>query len=187
MGAWTGTAMHNRMEDEVTQHRADQGWLSEQRLVLGEIPGYGTVKSTTDLYLPDNGGTVGDFKSTTRDKLAHIRRALEEPEDPLEITKVTEARVKVSGYLNQVMLYGRGVRDTLHLPVAKVALIFLCRDGVSDKDVWVFETDYDENRANKVWDRAVRLWEWLQAGNDPRQLNSHPQCYYCNNVRNWSE
>lgn len=180
MGAWTGTAMHASLEALCPPE-----WLPERRVVLGEIPGYGVLRSTLDLYVPER-ATVGDYKSTTRDKLVYIKRAVQDPEDQFEVTKVTEARYKVSTYLNQTMLYGRAMQDE-GFEVHKVALIFLCRDGTGDQDVWVHEEDYDRARADKVWTRAVNLWNALQEGRDPATLSSHPMCYHCNSVRDWSK
>lgn len=183
LGAWEGTAVHERIEKLVNKHRPT--WLSEQRLTLGFVPGYGEVKSTTDLYLPP-WALVGDIKTTTRDKLVFIKRAVYDQPDEFEVTKVTEARFKVSQYLNQLFLYGMGMLNAGY-PVEKVALIFVCRDGVSDKDVWTHTIDYDPEQAQKVWDRLLELWEWLQGGGDPSLLPSHDMCYFCNNRRDWSK
>lgn len=57
MGAVIGTAIHGMAEERLTTdeelrelfHNPDV----EQKLVLGEIEGYGEVKSTTDLYIPE--------------------------------------------------------------------------------------------------------------------------------------
>lgn len=176
LGAWLGTAMHNRLDADAQVHRPT--WVPEQKLVLGDLPGYGTIKSTTDLYVPEI-LTVVDYKSSKRDKLKHIKIALEDPESEWEGTAVKEARFKTGGYLNQLMSYGRGVVLTGR-EVEWVSLVFVCRDGTGDGDVWAHTVRYDPERAEAIWDRLVRLWAWLQEGHTPDELSSHPHCYACN-------
>ena len=42
--------------------------LTEYKMVIGTVPGYGDVKSTSDLYVPDR-NLVLDWKTTTKAKL----------------------------------------------------------------------------------------------------------------------
>lgn len=175
MGAWIGTAVHERMEALTRQHRPE--WQPEQRFVLGELPGYGTIKSTTDLYIPAL-KTVVDTKTTTREKLVFIKDALTNPPSKYDISSLVEARYKVTGYIGQVMSYGAGVVKAGH-EVEWVSLAFICRDGKEDKDVWAWTTEYDPEYAAKVWDRLERLWAWLQQGGDPVTLESVEGCYRC--------
>lgn len=176
LGAWLGTAMHNRLEEEAKVHRPT--WVTESKYVMGEIPGYGIVKSTTDLYLPEH-RTVTDYKSTTRAKLVFIKEALRHPANDLEATKIGEARFKVDAYQNQGLSYGRGL-VLAGYPVEWVSLLFVCRDGTGDKDIWAHTFPFDMERAEKVWDRVSRMWAWLQNGHTPDELSSHPHCYACN-------
>lgn len=178
-GAWVGSAIHGYLEDLIIKHRPS--WMSEQKLVLGELPEYGTVKSTTDLYIPGL-ALCGDFKTTTKKKLPSIKEALETEPSKWDTTAVAEARYKVQGYINQVMSYGRGLVLAGHT-VEWVSLIFICRDAVGDQDVWTWTAPYDQEHADKIWDRMERLWAWLREGNDPAMLPSDPHCYTCTRVR----
>lgn len=182
LGAVVGTAIHAMLEE---RGQNDPDTLTEFKLTLGELPGYGVIKSTMDLY-HEPSGTVGDYKTTTKDKLVFIKRALLDEPDEFEVSKVTDARFKVAGYINQALSYGRGM-VLAGYDVKNVVLIFVCRDGSGDKDVWSYMIPYDQEQADKVWLRLERLWAWLQEGNDPRKLPSHASCYYCSNVRDWTD
>lgn len=174
-GAVVGTAIHNYLEERAGILQPT--FLTEQRLVLGDLPGYGTIKSTTDLYVPEY-YTAVDYKTTTKAKLKFIKGALTSEADPYEISKITEARYKASGYLNQVMTYAAGLIRAGYA-VEWVSLVFICRDASTDDDIWAYTVPYDPEHASRVWDRLERLWGWLQAGNDPEDLTSSADCYYC--------
>lgn len=181
LGAVIGTAVHLLLEE---RGKSDPDTLTESKLVIGTIPGYGEVKSTMDVYHAPSHGVL-DWKTTTREKLVFIKRAFKEPYDEHEVTKLTEARFKVNGYLNQGMLYGKGAL-LAGLPVENVSLVFVCRDGQGDKDVWAKTVPFDPEHAEKVWNRAVNLWNALQDGRELATLPSHPMCWFCNTQRDWS-
>lgn len=173
LGARIGTAIHHEMETLVTQHRPET--KPESRVTVGEIPGYGVITGTSDWLVGDD---VRDFKTTTRDKLVWIKRAIQEEPDPSELSKITEARFKVETYWNQLSLYGLGVENAGEV-VSTLTLIFICRDGKTSDDVWSKSLPYDRSRAEKVLDRAQRLWEYLSSGEDIEDLVSHESCYTC--------
>jgi hypothetical protein len=175
LGAWMGTAMHNRLDAEAQVHRP--AWVPEQKLVMGHLEGYGTIKSTTDLYVPDI-FTVVDYKSTTKAKIKYIKDALQDPESIYEATAIKEARFKVGGYRNQGQSYGRGLVQAGHR-VDWVSLCFVCRDGTGDGDVWAWTEPYNQERAEAVWNRVERLWAWLQEGHKPEELSPSQFCYAC--------
>jgi hypothetical protein len=176
LGAWMGTAMHNRLDEETQAHRPD--WVPEQKLVMGDLAGYGTIKSTTDLYVPGL-KLVTDYKSTTKAKIKYIKDALRDEPSDYDATAIKEARMKVGGYLNQVQSYGRGVVASGG-EVEWVSLLFVCRDGTGDNDIWAHTVPYDQQRADEVWNRVEKLWAWLNEGHSPEELKSHPYCYACN-------
>lgn len=177
MGAVVGTMMHADMERRVRERLP--GALVEQRVTVGDIPGYGTIKGSCDLYLD---GQVLDWKSTTRDKLTFYRRAYQEEPDPLEVTKISDARMTLARYWNQTHLYGLGMENA-GLPVHTLTVAFLCRDGKEDRDVWSVSREYDRSIAEKVLTRASRLWEYLQDGGGIESLNSARGCYTCSTER----
>lgn len=179
LGAVIGTATHNLLDKRV--QRLHPEWEPEQRLVLGELPGYGTIRSTTDLYFPEH-FQVLDWKTTTKKKLPNLKQALTTEPTEYDGTEMVEARYKATGYVNQLLSYGRGL-VLAGKRVDTVSLCFICRDGVGDADIWGWSMPYDAEAAERVWNRLERLWAWLQAGNDPNELTSATGCYRCSHYR----
>lgn len=176
MGAVVGTAIHAYVERRGLEVGPE--WLPETSVVVGKIPGYGTVKGTSDGYHVPSGTTV-DLKTTSREKLVFIKRAILDEPSQYEVTKVAEARFKVANYFRQTQLYGLGVSNAGYNPRA-CALVFICRDGKLDKDIWPYTIQYDREEALRVLDRGARLWGWLQEeGHTPQDLSSNPYCYRC--------
>lgn len=175
-----GTAVHSHHESLVRVDPAHADDLVEQRVTVGEIPGYGVVKGSCDWF---RGTDVRDLKTTTKEKLSYIKRALSLPPSQYEVTKVTQARDKMFRYFNQTMLYGLGMENAGRT-VETCTIIFICRDGRNDDDMWATDPqDYDRSQAQALLDRASRLWEYLQEGNDLEELLSHPSCYPCSTGR----
>ena len=179
MGAVVGTAIHAYLEDYNTDPEAQR----EMRVTLGEIPGYGKVSSTTDLYLPQHKLLV-DFKTTDRKKLARYQRVDEYPPEPTDPDLLHGAYATMQQYYRQAQLYAWGVEQLGH-EVEQVAIVFVCRDGqIVDRDIWSPQPQvYNRAIAEAVFGRAVKLWEYLQDGGDPEQLTQDEYCYYCNAVR----
>jgi len=177
-GAVIGTAVHGYLDQRVKELHPE--WEPEQKVALGELPGYGLIKSTTDLYIPEL-FTCVDWKTTTKAKLLLIKQALktlfEEPTG-YEVTALVEARYKVLGYFYQLLSYGRGL-ELAGKKVEWISIGFVCRDAVGDKDIWAWTVEYDPDAAERVWNRLERLWAWLQEGNDAATLPSDSSCYAC--------
>ena len=173
LGARIGTAIHN----DIDRVNNDPDTLGEVRVSLGTIPGYGEVKSTSDLFHVPSGNVV-DFKTTTRDKVKFLKRAVQEEPSKYEVTDVTDARKTIQKYQNQTHLYGLGLENAGH-KVNKCALVFICRDGKTDADIWGYTYPYNRELALGLFDRAARLWAWLEAGNDIETLNSAQGCFAC--------
>lgn len=174
LGAKIGTATH----EYVDNHGAQPYVINEQKNVIGEIEGYGTIKGSTDVFFPEE-GEVGDLKTTTRDKLKFIKRAITDEPNEYETTKVVEARAKVVAYQKQLFLYGRGW-ENLGYTVNGCVIWFVCRDGQGDQDIWTWRFPYSRQHADAAFDRAVKLWKYLSEGNDIEQLKSSPTCWTCN-------
>ncbi len=74
LGGKIGTAVHSALELGIEKSDAEElkGALVEQKITLGEIPGYGVVSSKPDLVLPAINHLV-DWKTSTRAKTKKIQ------------------------------------------------------------------------------------------------------------------
>lgn len=173
MGARIGTAIHEMFENEEHKHvkepqsyhfEALEGALIEQKIVLGTIDGYGTLKSKPDLALVKYNHLV-DHKTSTKEKIK---------------------KYKLFGvptqYIYQQQLYAWGLNKS-GVKIERISLSFVPRDGSQDEDLWVYSFDYDESLAVKAWNRLQSIWNYLQE-NDVETLKSHEDCYTCNVVLN---
>ncbi len=184
LGAVIGTAIHKWLELknlEQNQGRLQPVVFPETHVTLGEIPGYGVVKSTSDLYfIPEH--EVIDYKTTTRSKLALYRAVWGTEPGGAETPALARARATMSRYLRQAQLYGHGM--TLNgYQVRTVSLVFICRDGLTDDDVWGLETPFDDRDAVASLDRASKIWAYLSGGGDPNRIASSPTCWRCAHER----
>ena len=126
---------------------------------------------------------IPTHNTTTLSKLKFIKRAWQDDPSDYDLSSVVSARSKINRYLNQVHLYALGVQN-MGYEVHGLSLAFIPRDGKQLKrDLWSIDIDYDPERACKVWDRSVRLWQWLEAGNDYHQLPQHEGCFVCQQLR----
>lgn len=172
LGARLGTAMHETLEREASKHviepenyrfTALKGARIEEKITLGEIPGYGIIRSKPDLVLTGERHLL-DYKSTKRTKLTKYR--LDGPPEQ---------------YVIQQSLYAWGLNQA-GIGIDRISLVFVNRDGAGDSDVVISSWDYDEKVALKAWHRLENAWKWLQAGGNPDTLPSDPDCYVCSRI-----
>jgi len=171
LGAKIGTAIHAELEQEEKKHvaagrgkfKALRGALIEQSMELGTIEGYGTVRLKPDLVLVSERHLV-DHKTTSKTKLSHY---------------------KLDGipyqYVVQQNLYAWGLNKN-GIPIERISLSFINREGTSDSDINVFSFDYNEQIAVDAWARLTKMWDDLQNGLDPDTLASDPGCFECTRV-----
>lgn len=170
LGARIGTAIHGALEAEEEKHTdrprsyhfaALQDATIEEKIVLGTIPGYGTVSSKPDLALVAEAHLI-DHKTTTKDKLKKYK-----------LFGVPTA------YIYQTQLYAWGLNKQ-GTRIERISLNFICRDGSTDDDIWIHSFDYDESLAVKAWSRLESIWNYLQEGGKVADLESHEDCFTCN-------
>lgn len=150
---WLGTAVHEYMENH-TFPDAEH----EMKLYVGDVPGYGPIKGTTDLYLD---GTVGDWKIVGLKKI-----------------KVYRTKGPPVQYRYQIQLYAKGC-ELAGFPVDSVAIIFIPRDSGNVNDIWIHEEAYQPEMADAILARAGEIYRIAQEeGWD--SLPSDDDCYECN-------
>lgn len=172
LGAKLGTAMHRELEYEEAKHvevpqnyrfEALEGARIEETITLGDIPGYGTVRSKPDLVLTKYNHVI-DHKSTTKTKVSGY---------------------KLDGvprqYVIQQQLYAWGLNKS-GIEIDRISLSFVNRDGLTDKDVWIHTFNYDETVALAAWSRLESAWAYVSSGGDVENISSDSKCYYCTQV-----
>jgi hypothetical protein len=157
---WLGTAGHAYLETTVFQD--DTKFLHEQRLYVGDVPGYGPIKGTADLIAI--GDAVIDWKFVGIKKINAYRAAKQSP----------------TGYRYQRQLYARGC-ELAGYPVVRVANVYIPRDSGNVSDIWVDEEAYQPDMAERALARAGDVYaEALVNGADALPSDDH--CYVCNNL-----
>jgi hypothetical protein len=173
LAAVIGTATHMLLES-----RVPDGLFAESRVRIGEIPGYGVISGSTDLFIPVNSTVVVDYKTTTRVKLKNLKLAFDTKYTTFDPEPLVQARFTAKKYIGQAMTYGWGWEQKDY-EVEKIAFAFICRDGLTDNDVWIKEMPYDRGYAERVWDRVNQVWLALQDGRTLSSMLSKTGCWSC--------
>lgn len=169
LGAQIGTSIHATLEerarsnlDNSADYRYDvlQGAKIEESIVIGTLEGYGTIRSKPDLVLPAERQLI-DWKSSTKAK----------------INKFKTGGISHQ-YVVQQQLYAWGLNKS-GVRIDECALVFIARDGSSEKDIFVHQFPYYELLAVQAWNRLEAAWEFVQLGQDPDVLPSSDECYHC--------
>lgn len=150
-----GTAFHYWAE----HHNTIPGAITEQKVTVGEIEGYGIIKGTMDLFLPHRKQIV-DYKL---------------------VGKNTRQTAMVDGpsmqYRGQQHLYCKGAIAAGY-EVKKFAIAYIPRDSANLNDMYVYTENYNPKFAQKVLDRASNVWKYASAGR-VEELPSSESCYTC--------
>lgn len=176
LGAKIGTAMHSLLEDAI--ENADLAELPElaereveKKITLGELPGYGEIKSKPDFAMIRDKHLI-DWKTSTRDKTKKMQRTLfEEKPD-------SAALYIIQRYYTQLQIYAWGLNKA-GIEIDGCSMVFINRDGTTDSDVWAYTFDYSEEYAAGTWKRLEEIWAGLQVDPSPEQFDRHPECFKC--------
>ena len=159
--AWLGTAIHHWME---TQLELPIDTLRERKVETVEVVGYGLIKGTTDMIVPEL-GLVADWKFPGKfsyDKYALLDRM---------------GKTLPSGYRYQAQAYAYGARKQ-GLPVERCLVFLFPRHTNSLSDTLVFEEPYNEQMVELVRQRAEAILEDVHDGN-LWAIASEPDCFNC--------
>lgn len=155
MYPFLGTAFHYYME----HHMEIPGMETEQKVDICDIPGYGLIRGTIDLWYPPM-GIVGDYKL---------------------VGKNTLNRVKLDGpsktYRYQGQIYGYGKAQQGH-KVEEIHILFIPREGGSVRDVYDYSEPYSEQLALDAIDRTKQVWEYVKEDR-VEEIPSDEDCYNC--------
>jgi hypothetical protein len=159
--AWLGTALHHWME---TQLVLPVETLREVKLETVEVAGYGLIRGTCDLIVPDF-GLVGDYKFPG--KFSYEKYALAK--------RMGEGLPP--NYRYQAQLYAHGARRQ-GLPVDLCLVVLFPRHTNSIRDVLTFAEPYREEMVELARRRAEAILEDIHDGN-LWALPSDEDCYQC--------
>ena len=177
LGGKIGTATHLFIESCI--EKADlsdfpelEGAWVEQKIELGELPGYGAINSKPDLVLVSEGHLI-DWKTSTRAKMKKLQKAIDTPD-----TKDTASVYTIQKYMAQAQLYAWGLNKA-GVKIDGLSLVFINRDGTTEHDIWNLTFDYSEEFALAVWTRLENLWTKIQNGLDLETLDRNEDCFKC--------
>lgn len=145
--ATVGTAVHAWLERAFSPTDEEEAtglsrWVTEHRVDVGEIPGYGHITGSCDLYDRCT-GIVLDHKVV----------------GPTQLRKY-KSNGPSKQYRCQAHLYARGwTREGL--PATHVAICFLPRNG-DLREAFLWHEPYDEQIAVEALNRLAGIWTLLQ-------------------------
>lgn len=173
LGGKIGTAVHKAIEEEIPN--SEQPELKdvriEEKIILGQLEGYGTISSRPDLTLAGYGHLI-DWKTTTRAKSKKIQKWID------GVSQDAATTYTMQKYIGQSQLYAWGSNQAGTF-VDGISLVFINRDGTNEIDVLEYTYEYDEAMALALWNRLVALWDELREGSHPENYPSHSECYTC--------
>lgn len=156
LAAWQGTALHHYIEHTFDIPNA----IHERKLDVFEIEGYGTIRGSTDLYLPDFACTV-DWKR--QNKYSY------------DLTRLDGVSTK---YIVQQMMYGRAWKNLGE----EVEYVGICSiPGFSNNldDIRFYWMKYDDEIVEIAKHNLETIWLYVQDG-EWDELPSDEDCYQCN-------
>jgi hypothetical protein len=176
LGAKIGTATHEFLEKRIEVVDTElypefKGALVEETIVLGELAGYGLIKSKPDLVLVE-GNHLVDWKTSKRDKSKKLQNVIH------GLSKDADSMYNLKKYYAQAQIYAWGLNKG-GTKIDACSLVFINRDGTYDPDVWSYTFDYDEEFARSMWKRLERIWEELQGGKDLEGFQREENCFNC--------
>jgi hypothetical protein len=176
LGAKIGTATHEFLEKRIEVVDTElypefKGALVEETIVLGELAGYGVIKSKPDLVLVE-GNHLVDWKTSKRDKSKKLQNVIH------GLSQDADSMYNLKKYYAQAQIYAWGLNKG-GTKIDACSLVFINRDGTYDPDVWSYTFDYDEEFARSMWKRLERIWEELQSGKDLEEFQREENCFNC--------
>ena len=165
LASWMGSAVHAYLEalfNTPEMRERFPGWVAEQKLYCGDIPGYGPITGSADGYDPIS-ATVLDWKIVGANSFQRM--------------KMYGVDVK---YDYQRHVYGRGI-ELLGLPIKYVLnFIFLAGSTAPDfRHILPSADHYRPEMSEIAFARAGRIYQEYVLPGRQHELESDPDCYQC--------
>ena len=176
LGAKIGTATHEFLEKrietvDIKEYPEFKDAKVEQTIVLGELEGYGTIKSKPDLVLV-NGGHLVDWKTSKRDKSKKLQNVI------YGLSEDADSMYTLKKYYAQAQIYAWGLNKE-GTKIDGCSLVFINRDGTYDPDIWSYTFEYDKDFAQKMWERLERIWKEVSSGKELEEFQRESHCFNC--------
>lgn len=173
-----GTAFHAYLEYLID----DPNYLTETRVEVGEIEGYGQISGTMDCFSIKHKQGI-DWKVLGSKKIKGFMNTITHtPDGNLLFDENSQYYANLKQYYYQLQLYGRGMKNN-GLEVEWLSLVMFPRDATIhtiEQDVKEIRFRYNPKIADVVLLRATKLYEWLKSGEPLDELESEKNCYTCN-------
>jgi hypothetical protein len=163
LGSWIGTAVHKYLDVVIDIPTAQK----EKKNVIAKIKGYGTIKGSTDLYIPPH---IFDYKIVGKWSYDNMRLDYLEHPNQIPTTK----------YRVQQMLYGLGWKK-LGYNVETVNLVVIPKMSNDPEDIKFFTENYNEELALAALDRLEKILDNVRRG-QLDELPSDEDCYVCSRI-----
>ena len=182
LAPWIGTAVHSYLE---SLFAADDIVLTETKVKVGQVDGYGVVNGSMDHYNLTENHTI-DYKVVSKKKIKQYQHATVTDRGRVVFDNKALGVSTLKKYWVQLSLYSKGMED-LGYPVQNMSLLLIPRDVTIEKipeAVTEVMFPYDREVAERALLRASEIYKWATTdGNDLTELPSDPGCWYCNTQR----
>lgn len=175
--AWIGTMCHEWLENHLDLGD-DYSQNHEEKLYIGEIEGYGSLKGSCDLYVPELAMTF-DWKFPGKWSFEKLQLALkkgsiaEKRGDP-----ITREHLPSTQYRFQQQLYAHG-QHLLGRPIEECAIVFFPRHSNDVNDVTFWSEPYQPAMVEAAFARTNQIWEDVQNGELSEIPSDFGSCYTC--------
>jgi len=170
--AWLGTCVHLWLEQNLS---AQEGvtLLKEQKVTVGEIPGYGVLTGNLDLiYINGTLIIIVDYKTSSIKKIKKLMNGYVTRGGTINIIDP-----QLLEYYVQINAYGLGAANAGY-KVDTVMLYLIPRDGASIHDHKWVAFDYNPNVVHSAIERAGEVYAWA-VEHGIEGLESDPDCWDC--------
>lgn len=163
--AWIGTAVHEKLERDISRTVFDDRVRVENKVHIYDLDGYGPISGHVDVIYGDGDYTaVLDYKTS-------------------DVAKIRKYRTNgvPDSYVFQTNLYGYGLEQGGRVP-DDVAISFIPRDSNTLNDVWTCFAPYRKDLAEQALLRLEEVWDRVR-NYDVGTLEQSDECFNCR--RRW--
>lgn len=171
--AWTGTALHEKLEREIPRHFSTA--VVESKVRIGEIEGLGEIFGHIDLRFD------GDHAPAWAPELAGKPIWVDHKTKNLADIRMYKKKGVPTSHAWQMLLYGLGLRR-MGIPVEVGVLVYYPRDSNRAEDIWESSCVYREDVPLGLLRRAETLLYRVRH-EGVGDIASDPGCWDCRTQR----